>query len=123
MTSRVNTIVTKSHQSITTDSGGLSLAGQIDVNEFTESIDMSNHQSVSFAITSSETDSLELWACDTVNGTFVYYEDLMSGGGGGGGGMSGGIRHTVSSATPKYLRIKNQNDSFYSFSSIEVFKM
>jgi hypothetical protein len=117
MTSRVNTIVSKSHQSITTDSGGLSLAGQIDVNEFTASIDMSNHQSVSFAITSAETDSLELWACNTVNGTFVFFDNLMS------AGMSGGIRQTVTSATPNFLRIKNQNNTFYSFSSIEVFKM
>ncbi len=113
----VNVGTTKEKDSITDDKDGTALIGSLGAGIYSESIDMSNFRSVSVLIDSSSTDGLELWACDTTNGTFVFFDEMFS------GGMNGGINFTVKECPPKFLRIYNANAGVYTFTSIEAFKM
>ena len=113
----VNMGTTKAKDSITDDKDGNSLNFSLGAGIFSESIDMSNFRSVSVLIDSASTNNLELWACDTTNGTFVFFEEMFA------SGMNGGINFTVRECPPKFLRIYNGNSGVYAFTSMEAFKM
>lgn len=93
--------------------GGTSLGGQIDAGDFTETIDIDGYKSIWISINSAETDSLELHASHSSTTGFEYY-DMMT------GEMNGGISYRNDCVVPRYLRIKNQNSTFYTTSSIRV---
>lgn len=94
------------------DAGG-SLSGQIDAGDFTETIDIFEYKSVWISIASSETDSLELHASHSSSSGFQFYDILSA-------EINGGISYKNDCVIPRYLRIKNQNATFYSFSSFRV---
>jgi len=94
------------------DAGG-NLNGQIDVGDFTETIDLDGYKVVFIHIDSGETDNLELWTSDHSSSGFVKFDDLYA-------DASGGIKYTNTNLIPRYIRIKNQNGTFYSFNSFKI---
>lgn len=103
-------------QEITNDSGGSALTGQIDSGEYTESIDMSAYRHMNIVIESGETTKkLTLYGSHN-NTNFFRMENIMP------DALAGGWAYHKQNVCPSYLRLRNNEGSFISFSNFNVFK-
>ncbi len=112
---KVSQPVERNNITVTNDSTGSALLGSLDINEFTETIDIDGFKIIYIDIDSSSSDSLELWTSDNSSSGFRKFEDIFN-------STNGGIQHTNTNMIPRYLRIYNNNTSIYPFSYIKVFQ-
>ncbi len=108
--------INRAIQEITNDSGGSALNLQIDAGEYTESIGMAGYRHINIVIESAET-TKKLTLYGSHNDTnFFRMEELMP------DSMNGGWSYHKQNVCPLYLRLRNNEGTFISFSNFNVFK-